>query len=175
MTPRERLIATLNHETPDRVCVDFGAGGQTGMGAGAVHRLRQAVLGKSDYRVKIIEPYQMLGEIDEELREALDLDVIGIPTPKGMFGFTNEGWKPFTMNDGTPVLVPAGFNVTRDEKGGLLMYPEGDTTVPPSAVMPKHSYYFDAIRRQPPLDYDRLDPKDNCEEFGLLSESDLAY
>jgi hypothetical protein len=59
MTPRERLIAMLNHETPDRVCVDFGPSGQTGMGAGDVHRLRQAVLGKSDYRIKIIEPYQM--------------------------------------------------------------------------------------------------------------------
>lgn len=123
MTPRERLIATLNHQTPDRVCVDFGAGGQTGMGAGAVHHLREAVLGKSDYRVKIIEPYQMLGEIDEELRQALKLDVIGIPAPKTMFGFANEGWKPFTMNDGTPVLVPEGFNVTRDDNGGVLMYP----------------------------------------------------
>ena len=33
MTPRERLVATLRHNTPDRVCVDFGASGQTGMGA----------------------------------------------------------------------------------------------------------------------------------------------
>ncbi len=175
MTSRERLIATLNHQTPDRLCVDFGAGGQTGMGAGAVHRLRQAILGQSDFRVKVTEPYQMLGEIDEELRRALDLDVIGIATPTTMFGFACEGWKPFTMNDGTPVLVPGKFNPTYNEKGDVLMYPEGDTTAAPCAVMPKHSYFFDALGRQQPLDEDRLDPADNCEEFGLLGEADLRY
>lgn len=146
MTPRERLLATLNHQTPDRVCVDFGAGGQTGMGAGAVHRLRQTILNDRDYRVKIIEPYQMLGEIDEELRRALKLDVIGVSTPTTMFGFASEGWKPFTMNDGTPVLVPEKFNVTRNEKGDVLMYPEGDTTLPPCAMMPKNSYFSTLFR-----------------------------
>lgn len=175
MTSHERLEATLNHQTPDRLCVDFGAGGQTGMGAGAVHRLREAVLGPSDHRVKIIEPYQMLGEIDEELRAALGLDVVGISTPSTMFGFPCDNWKPFTMNDGTPVLVPGRFNFTRNEKGDVLMYPEGDTGVPPSAVMPKHSYFFDSIRRQQPFDEEKLDPADNCEEFGMLSEADLDY
>ncbi len=79
MTSRQRLQAALNHKPADRVCVDFGAG-ETGMGAGAVYRLRKALLGDSDYRVKIIEPYQMLGEIDEKLRQALGLDVVGIST-----------------------------------------------------------------------------------------------
>src|ERR1039458_3824418 len=77
MTSRERLAATLNHQPTDRLCVDFGAGFQTGMGTGAVHRLREAVLGRSNHRVKVIESYQMLGEIDEELRRALGLDVGG--------------------------------------------------------------------------------------------------
>ena len=36
MTSRERLAATLNHQSPDHLCVDFGAGFQTGMGVGAV-------------------------------------------------------------------------------------------------------------------------------------------
>jgi hypothetical protein len=35
MTSRQRLQAALNHKPVDRVCVDFGAGGQTGMGAGS--------------------------------------------------------------------------------------------------------------------------------------------
>src|ERR1017187_8483200 len=78
MTSRERLAATLNHQPTDRLCVDFGAGFQTGMGTGAVHRLREAVLGRSNHRVKVIESYQMLGEIDEELRRALGLDVVGV-------------------------------------------------------------------------------------------------
>lgn len=34
MTPRQQLIKTLNHETPDHICVDFGAGGLTGIASG---------------------------------------------------------------------------------------------------------------------------------------------
>ena len=44
MTSRERLAATLNHQPTDRLCVDFGAGFQTGMGTGAVHRLRPKLM-----------------------------------------------------------------------------------------------------------------------------------
>src|ERR1017187_2788033 len=105
MTSRERLQATLNHQEPDRLCVDFGAGFQTGIGAGAVHRLREALWGPSSHRVKITESYQMLGKIDEDLRQTLGLDVVGVHGPGSMFGFKNEDWKPFTLFDGTPVLV----------------------------------------------------------------------
>ncbi len=175
MTSRERLAATLNHQAPDRLCVDFGAGLQTGMGAGAVHRLRQAVLGQPDYRVKVIEPYQMLGETDEELRRALGLDVVGVHPPKTMFGFKNENWKPFTTNDGAPVLVPGQFNVTPAADGGWLIYPEGDIRVPPSAWMPKASFFFDSVDRQQPIDEAKLDPADNCEEFGVLSREDVEH
>ncbi len=175
MTSRERLDATLNHRTPDRLCVDFGAGFQTGMGAGAVHRLRQALLGRPEFRVKIIESYQMLGEIDEDLRRVLALDVVGVHGPGTMFGFKNEGWKPFTMFDGTPVLVPGLFNVTPAEDGGWLIHPEGDTSVPASGWMPKGGYFFDSTRRQLPLDESKLDPADNCEEMGPMSGADVQH
>ena len=175
MTSRQRLEAVINHKPVDRVCVDFGAGGQTGMGVCALHRLRQAVLGDKDYRVKVIEPYQMLGEVDDELRQALNLDVAGISTRNNMFGFPNEGWKPFEMFDGTPVLVPAQFNTTVAGNGDLLMHPEGDTTSPPSAKMPKGGYFFDAINRQQPIQEDKLNFDDNCREFGLLSDEDIQY
>ena len=112
MTSRERLAATLDHREPDRVCVDFGAGFQTGMGAGAVSRVRKALLGGNGYRVKVVEPYQMLGEVDEELRQALGLDVVGVHGRGTMFGFPLQDWKPLTLFDGTRVLVPGQFNVT---------------------------------------------------------------
>ena len=175
MTSRQRLTATLNHQAPDRLCVDFGAGFQTGMGAGTVHRLRQALFGKSDHRVKVIESYQMLGEIDEEMRQALGLDVAGVHGPGTMFGFKNEAWKPFTMFDGTPVLVPGQFKVTRAEDGGWLIYPEGDTTVPPSGWMPEGSFFFDSTRRQGPLDESQLNLADNCEEFGVISDEEVQH
>ena len=176
MNSRQRLQATLEHRQPDRFCVDFGAGGQTGMGVCAVHRLREAVLGSGGHKVKVAEPYQMLGQIDEPLRKALGLDVVGVHPRCNMFGFCNEGWKPFTMPaDGTEVLVPQQFNYTQDENGNLLMYPQGDLTVGPCARMPRDSYFWDAVNRQGPIDDSELDPMDNCEEFGYLSDDDVAY
>ena len=174
MNSRQRLQATLNHRPADRLCVDFGAGFQTGMGVAAVHRLRQALLGDHGHLVKVIEPYQMLGEFDESLRDALHLDVVGVHGPGTMFGFrTDEGWKPFELFDGTCVLVPERFNTTRDG-GDLLIYPEGDQSAPARGRMPNGGYFFDAIVHQLPVDESRLNPADNCEEFAPMADADVA-
>jgi len=175
LTSRERLAVTLDHREPDRLCVDFGAGFQTGMGAGAVSRVREALLGRNGCQVKVVEPYQMLGEIDDELRRAVGLDVVGVHGWGTMFGFKLQDWKPFTLFDGTPVLVPGQFNVTPADDGGWLMHPEGDTSVPPSAWMPRDTYFFDALNRQQPLDDSRLDPADNCEEMDVISDEEVRH
>jgi len=173
LSSRERLGKTLNHEKPDRVCVDFGATAVTGIHVSALTKLRGALLGEKDFRVKVIEPYQMLGEIDETLQETLGIDVVNISLPKTLFGFKNENWKPLTLFDGTEVLVPGDFNITVDEKGGWYLYPEGDTSAQPSGYMPKGGNFFDALCRQEPIDEEKLNPLDNLEEFGPLAEGDL--
>jgi len=117
----------------------------------------------------------MLGLVDEQLRQALALDVMGIQSPYTMFGFKNEGWKPFVMPDGTPCLVPARFNVTRDRNGDYLMHPQGDLTCAPCARMPYDGYFFDSIPRQKPFREEELDPKDNLEEFAVLSDEEIRY
>jgi hypothetical protein len=145
------------------------------MAVSIVAKLRHRLLGDPSYRVKVIEPYQMLGEIDDDLREALGIDVMSVPAPKTMFGFPNRGWKPFTLFDGTHVLVPEDFRVTTDANRNLLIYPEGDTTVPPCARMPEGGYFFDAIRRQEPIVEEDLDPAANLEEFSVLTQEDLRH
>ena len=174
MTGRQRLAATLAHQSPDRVAVDFGATAVTGIHVSAVTRLRRQVLGDASYRVKVNEPYQMLGEIDDELREALPIDVVGVLGRKSIFGTESRDWKPFTLFDGTECLVPGQFNVTTAPDGGWHIYPEGDTAAMPSGHMPRGGYFFDSIVRQHPVDDERLDPADNLEEFALLGPADLA-
>ena len=98
------------------------------------------MLGEPGYRVRVIEPYQMLGEMDDALREALGIDVIGVAPRKSMFGTESKDWKPFTLFDGTECLVPGEFNVTRAPDGGWLIYPEGDTSAPPRGHMPQGGY-----------------------------------
>ena len=174
-TSRLRLSNALSHQQPDRVPVDFGSTAVTGMHVSAVTRLRQRLLGQDDYLVRVIEPYQMLGEIDDPLRAALGIDVVGVTPRKTIFGTQSGNWKDFTLFEGTRCLVSGDFNISPAPDGGWLIYPEGDTSVPPSGHMPQGGYFFDAIVRQDPIDEEKLNPEDNLEEFGLLSEADLAY
>lgn len=176
MTSRERVRLALDHKEPDHVPLDLGASAVTGMHVSMVYRLRQALgVGKPGAPVKVIEPYQMLGEVELDLMEALGVDVAGLPGPSTLFGFKNENWKPWTMPDGTPTLVPEGFNTIPEPNGDILQYPEGDRSVPPSGRMPKGGYFFDSIIRQPPIDEDNLRIEDNLEEFGPISKETLAY
>lgn len=176
MTSRERVTLALNHQEPDRVPVDLGAGPVTGMQVDTVYGLRQALgLDAPGTPVKVVEPYQMLGEIKPDLMAALGIDVVGLSKPSTMFGFKNEGWKTWTTFAGTPVLVAEGFNTEPDANGDILMYPEGDKSVPPSGRMPKGGFYFDSVPRQLPLDDDHLKLEDNLEEFAPITGQDLAY
>ncbi len=176
MNSRERVETALNHRQPDRVPLDLGASATTGMHASSVYLLRQALkLDPPGAPVKVIEPYQVLGEIQPDLIDALGVDVLGLSSPRNLFGFSNENWKPWTLFDGTPVLVPEAFNTIPEEDGSILMYPEGDRSAPPSGKMPNGGFYFDTLIRQPPIDDARLDPEDNLQEFGPISAADLAY
>ena len=176
MTSRERVKAALNHQGPDRVPVDFGGTFETGIAASTVYYLRQALgLNSSDDRVKVVEPYQMLGEIKNDLRDAMSVDTTALYNTGTAFGFPLKNWKPWKTFDGAKMLVPGLFNTEPDENGDIYMYPEGDRSVPASAVMPQDGYYFDSIIRQHPIDDDNLNVEDNLEEFGHYSYELLDY
>jgi hypothetical protein len=173
---RQRVLQALAHQQPDRVPLDLGGSVLTGMHAASVYRLRQALrLDPPGAPVKVIDPYQMLGEVGPDLVQTVGADVLPVPNPTTLFGFPNSGWKPWRLFDGTPVLVPEAFNTEPDENGDILMYPEGDRSAPPSARMPRGGYYFDEIVRQPPLEESRLDPEDNCEEFTPIGDEAVRH
>jgi hypothetical protein len=175
MTSKERFDLTVNHKQPDRLVVDFGSTAVTGIHVQSVENLRK-YYGLKSKPVRVIEPYQMLGEVDQELVDAMGIDVIGAWGKNNMFGIYNHSpFREFKTFWGQTVLVPENFNTTNDEKGDLLIYPEGDLSVAPSARMPKASYFFDAIVRQESIEEEKLDPKDNLEEFGLVSDNDLEF
>ena len=174
LSSRENFLKTINHKQPDNVVVDFGSTGVTGIHVLIVEKLRD-YYGLEKKPVKVVEPYQMLGEIDQELIQAMDIDVIGLFSAKNMFGVLNSGWRVHKTPWGQEVLFPGDFNYTYNANGDILMYPEGDTSVPPSGMMPKSGYFFDALDRQKPIDDATLKVEDNLEEFGYITEPELAY
>ncbi len=172
---RKRLIQTLNHEEPDRVVVDLGATAITGINANALDRTRKA-LGLDNRKVKIHEPLQLLGEIEEDVREKLGLDCVELSTGGTLYGFSNSGRKPWTMQSGLEVDVPTDFNTTVDEQGRTYLYPCGDLSAKPAAMMPKDGFFFDNITRGNIDDFDEdtdSAKEDYKDDYGILSDEDL--
>jgi hypothetical protein len=176
MNSRERVEAALGHQEPDRVPLDLGGSAVTGMHVSTVYALRQSLgLDSPSTPVRVVEPFQMLGEIAPDLLDALGVDVVGLGLRDNMFGFENSGWKPWTLFDGTPVLVPGRFNTEQEPDGSIFQYPQGDSSCEPSVKMPRDGFYFDSLDRQGPIDWEDLDPEDNLEEFGPIADEELRY
>ncbi|NLI23342.1 MAG: methyltransferase, partial [Bacteroidales bacterium] len=174
MTSKELIQQALLHRETNQIPVDFGATSVTGIHVKVVEQLR-TYFGLEKKPVKVSEPYQMLGEFDEELARIMGIDTVGLTPRNNMFGFPNENWKEFLTPWGQIVLVPEKFITTSDQDGALLMYPEGDRNAPPSARMPRDSFFFDTIVRQEPFREEELTPEANLEEFGFITNEELNY
>lgn len=175
MTSRERIKKAINHEKTDRIPLDLGSTLTTGIQASIYAKLRKA-LGLKDWPPKIIDPYQMLAEVEPGVMEKLGIDTTGLGLPTNLFGFKNENWKPWKLFDGTKVMVPEKFTTTKDNEGNIYLYPQGDISVFPSAKMPKGGYYFDVLVRQGPIDEARLDPQEWVkDQYSVYTEEELRY
>src|ERR1019366_1855009 len=130
MKPRERVLAALNHRSPDRLPVDFGGTRWSAIAAGAYPRLRKA-LGLQERPVRIYDPIMQLAVVDEDV-----LDRFGVDTIELGRGFDSDdpSWADWTLQDGTPCKILAwavpewheGEWVLRSHKGRIIAHmPQG--------------------------------------------------
>lgn len=180
MTSRERVLKAINHQQPDRCPIDLGSNGQTGMNISTLYRLRKA-LGLDEHRLKAIEPLQMLGEVEEDVLQAVHSDVIGLWNRGNMMGFMQDDWKPFDLDDGTPTWMGGGFEYDVNEKGDKMVYACGDRNEKYAFCMPKGGTFFDNVDHfDVPFDWDMdeedLTPEEDFrEDFQVCSDEDARY
>jgi hypothetical protein len=101
------LRTALEHREPDRIPLDFGSTNVTGIHVSCVAALRD-YYGLAPGPVKVYEPFQMLGWIDDDLHAAMGLDVTGVFPRKTNFGAPAADWKAWNFR-GLEVLVPGDF------------------------------------------------------------------
>ncbi len=175
MNSRERVTAALQHKQPDRVPIDLGGSVVTGIHASALSTLREA-LGLEARPVKVYEPMMMLGLVEDDVREAIGGDVVGLNSPGTLLGYRNENWKPWRLPNGTEVLMGGGFAHTTAPDGTIYAYPRGDLSAPPSAQMPSNGLYFDNIIRQEDLSDHEFDArKDYADQYAIFTEDECRY
>lgn len=175
MRARDRVLKAINHQEPDRVPIDLGGTGQTGIHVGTLAKLRKK-LGLPEKPVFTHEPFQMLGVVEEDLRQVLGVDLIGLWNPVNFLGFRNENWKSWKMPDGTEVMMGGGFEFDTDTNGVTYVYPQGDRTVAPSVKMPKDGYFFDSIYRNGEIDEDDLDARRDFQHtYGVFDDETARF
>ncbi len=143
MNSRQRVLRAINHQQADRVPIDVGGTRQSGIAASTYHQLKHSL--GIDTPTRVYDLYQMLADIERPVIERFGGDVIGLYRPDVAFGITNDNWRPWTTFDGTPVLVPGGFQPLEEPDGSLVIVRDGEKI----ARMPKGGFYFDRLEKYP--------------------------
>ena len=135
MTPRERVLAAIRHETPDHPPIDLGGMRSTGIMATAYADLKRH-LGITTGEIRISDPGQQLAIVEESVRQRLGCDVICLDG--GTFG----PWRDYTMIDGSVAKIGAGFITEPDGQGGEFQI---DAEGRRARHRPAPSHYFDPL------------------------------
>ncbi len=137
MNSRERVLAALNHEQPDRVPVDFGAHRSSGINAIAYANLKKA-MGIESGDIYVYDMVQQLAIVEEPVLEAFNVDCVEMGR-----GFMQDDsdWKDWTLPDGTPCKIPAYINIEERDGDSFLVSDSGVDL----AVQKKDSVFFEQI------------------------------
>lgn len=148
MTPRERVLAALNHQEPDRTPIDFGGHRSSGIAAIAYARLRKA-LRLPERPIRVYDPIQQLAIIDDDVLDLFHVDTIELGR-----GFAQEAehWCDWTLPDGTPCQMPRWAMPERQEGQWVLRAESGRVV----GRMPDGAIYFEQCY-WPYLEQDDLD------------------
>ena len=77
MTHRERVLAALNHEEPDRVPIDLGGSLATSINIGAYENLKAYL--KLESPSRILSLRSMIADVEEEILDRYDVDTRSLP------------------------------------------------------------------------------------------------
>ncbi len=141
MTSKERVVRAIQHRETDRVPLDLGATLVTGIHAYSYSRLKEH-LGLSKGLVEIIDTYQFLARVEDEVLERFGIDVLplfGAYDPLGVK--CGVGLKEWTMPNGESCLASKDFNPEHQSDGSYLLEKGGSLF-----RLPKEGFYFDAVR-----------------------------
>jgi uroporphyrinogen-III decarboxylase len=140
MTSRERVLAAVNHRTPDRVPVDLGSMKASGIAIGAYQGVRDALGLKGPARV--VDPRFMIADVQEDVLRRFGCDVLPLDATMVSAALSPESdWVPRRLFSGQEALFPPGTRIEEDPDGSwVLLDADGKRT---SFRMPRGGHYFD--------------------------------
>ena len=138
MTSRERVLAALNHQEPDRVPIDLSGHRSSGIAAMAYAQLRD-YLGLPKKPIRVYDPVQQLAIVDEDVLQRFQVDTIELGRA---FAHEDKWWTDWVLPDGTPCLMPVWAKPERQNDEWVL---RSQPTRRVIARMPEHVWYFEQM------------------------------
>lgn len=140
-TSRTRVLAAVSHQESDRVPIDLGAMRSSGIHAIAYNRLK-AHLGIADGESRLFDIMQQLAQPEPSIVARFGLDAL--PLPRAAIGLdpAHPAWKPWTLPDGSPALIPDGLQPVRRADGGLEIRDDAGRIL---YRMPPAGLYFEPV------------------------------
>ena len=111
MNHRERIVAAIRRQPVDRLPADLGGMRSTGIMAIAYQQLKQH-LGLRGGETLVFDTGQQLAYVEQEVRDWYGADVLILD--RGLL----DGWRPYTLPDGTPAKITRTFRTEPDGQGG---------------------------------------------------------
>jgi uroporphyrinogen decarboxylase len=136
VTPRERILAAIEHREPDRVPVDLGATPSSGISAAAYGRLKRH-LGIAGGHTRLYDVVQQLAQPEEAILDRFGIDVLDIGRT---FNTADADWYDITLFDGQSAQYPARFRPERQPDGSWIARHKTGVEI---ARMPAGGAFFD--------------------------------
>ena len=159
MNHRERVLAALRHEKPDRIPMDFGGFSDTGIIVGAYEKLKAKL--SIDGDTMLMDRLDQLAMIDERILRYFDIDT------RRLSRKTPGKWGEALLNDGS---IRDMWGVVWKEVGEGHYYPSADGPIAGEGLLSD----IDRHHWPDPNDLDEVLPEFAEEARRLHEETDYA-
>ena len=139
MTSRQRVLASLNHNPPDRIPIDFSGHRSSGITAIAYAKLRDH-LGLPRRPIRVYDPIQQLAVVDEDVLTRFCVDTVEMGRA---FALEDKFWVDWVLPDNTPCQMPAWAVPEREGSRWILRSGSGRilAQMPEGALFFEQTYY----------------------------------
>ena len=136
MTPRERVMASVNHQNPDSLPMDLGSNVSAGISGMAYGKLKE-YLGITTGHNRIYDVVQQVAQPEIQVLDIIGADVLDVGR---VFNTEDSDWYDVTLSNGVAAQWPGWFR-PRHNKDGSYEYFDCEGTL--IAKMPNGGMCFD--------------------------------
>lgn len=154
MTPRERVMASVNHQNPDSLPMDLGSNVSAGISGMAYGKLKE-YLGITTGHNRIYDVVQQVAQPEIQVLDIIGADVLDVGR---VFNTEDSDWYDVALSNGVAAQWPGWFR-PRHNKDGSYEYFDCEGTL--IAKMPNGGMCFDQqyfpYKEDYPENYNDLD------------------